>query len=92
MIGGLCNSNVTQRLGNIKQGPLIGAAVVKAHPFFKTIEWDRLYRREMKGPIIPRVKGPTDASNFSDYDAPSTACSAYTKDLQQKWEAEFKDF
>ncbi|KAL9130150.1 MAG: hypothetical protein Q9217_001585 [Psora testacea] len=92
VIGALCTANPSQRLGNIKQGDLQGAALVKAHPFFKSIDWDALYHRKMKGPIIPRVKGPTDSSNFTDYDAPSSQCSAYTKDMQQKYDHEFKDF
>ena len=92
LIGALCTVNPSQRLGNISQGDLHNSTLVKRHPFFKTIDWDALYHRKMKGPIIPRVKCPTDASNFSDYDAPSSHCSAYTKDMQQKYDQEFKDF
>ncbi|KAL9103192.1 MAG: hypothetical protein Q9163_001758 [Psora crenata] len=92
LIGALCTINPSQRLGNIKQGDLQGAALVKAQPFFKTTDWDALYHRKMKGPIVPRVKGPTDASNFTDYDAPPNHCNAYTKDMQQKYDHEFKDF
>ena len=92
VIGGLCTVTPTQRLGYIQQGEVKGAALVKAHPFFKSIDWDALYNRKMKGPILPKVKSPTDSSNFSDYDAPSSQCSAYTKDLQAKYDHEFKDF
>ncbi|KAL9633987.1 MAG: hypothetical protein Q9164_004362 [Protoblastenia rupestris] len=92
VIGALCTLNPSQRLGNIRQGDLQGAALVKVHPFFQKIDWDALYNRKMKGPIIPRLKGPTDASNFTDYDAPSSQCTPYTKDMQQKYDHEFKDF
>ena len=92
IIGALCTVDPAHRLGNISQGNLQGAATVKAHPFFKSIDWDALYNRKMKGPIIPKVKSPTDSSNFTDYDAPSSQCSAYTKDMQHKYDHEFKDF
>ena len=92
IIGGLCTVTATNRLGYIQQGDLKGAAVVKAHPFFKSINWDDLYNRKMKGPIVPTVKCPTDSSNFTDYDAPSSQCATYTKDLQAKFDHEFRDF
>lgn len=92
IIGALCTVDPSQRLGNIKQGDLTNSRLVKAHPFFKSIDWDALYHRKMKGPIIPKVKSATDSSNFNDYDAPSSHCSAYTKDMQAKYDHEFKDF
>lgn len=92
LISGLCTVNPSQRLGNITSGELSGTALVKAHPFFKSIEWDALYQRKIKGPIIPKVKGAADCSNFDDYPPPSETPSTYTKELQQKYDSEFKDF
>ena len=92
IIGGLCTVDPHRRLGYIKERDLGGAALVKAHPFFKSIDWDALYNRKMKGPIIPRVRCPTDSSNFTDYDAPPSHNSVYTKEMQQKYDHEFKDF
>ena len=92
LIGGLCTVSPSQRLGYIKRGDLAGAALVKAHPFFASIDWDALYQRKMQGPIVPTLRCPTDSSNFGEYDAPSSQCSAYTKDLQSKYDHEFKDF
>lgn len=92
VISQLCTVNPSQRLGNISSGGLEGTAVVKAHPFFKTIDWDALYHRTMKGPIIPKVRHPTDASNFDNYDPPTDSKSEYTRDMANKYDHEFKDF
>ncbi|XP_068576069.1 protein kinase C delta type-like [Cebidichthys violaceus] len=37
---------------------------VRAHPFFKTINWQALEKREMDPPFKPKVKSPSDCSNF----------------------------
>lgn len=37
-------------------------AEVKEHPFFLAIEWDKLLRRDVKAPFIPRVKDAMDIS------------------------------
>ena len=92
LISALCTVNPSQRLGNISRNGASGTACVKNHSFFKTIDWDALYNRKSKGPIIPKVKHPADTSNFDNYDPPSESKSEYTKDLAQKYEHEFKDF
>lgn len=92
LIGGLLTVNPSQRLGNITNNGVGGTALVKAHTFFKTIDWDALYHRKSKGPIIPKVKHAADCSNFDDYGPPSESSSTYTKDMQQKYDQEFKDF
>lgn len=92
LIGCLCTVNPSQRLGNISSGDQHGTAVVKSHQFFKTIDWDALYHRKVKGPIIPKVKHAADASNFDNYDPPSESKAEYTKDMAAKYDHEFKDF
>ena len=92
LIGSLCTVNPSQRLGNISSGGANGTALVKSHTFFKTIDWDALYHRKLPGPIIPKVKHAADASNFDNYDPPAESQSAYTKDMAQKFDHEFKDF
>ncbi|KAE8611687.1 hypothetical protein XENTR_v10012558 [Xenopus tropicalis] len=37
---------------------------IKVHPFFKTINWTALERRELEPPFKPKVKSPSDYSNF----------------------------
>lgn len=75
IIGGLCTVDVTKRLGNMKGGAL----AVKSHPWFKSIDWDALYHRKMKGPIIPHLKGPDDTRNFDEYDPEPEKKEPYTK-------------
>ncbi|KPP78693.1 protein kinase C delta type-like [Scleropages formosus] len=37
---------------------------IRAHSFFKTINWSVLERREVEPPFKPKVKAPNDCSNF----------------------------
>ncbi|CAL0316702.1 unnamed protein product [Lupinus luteus] len=54
----LCN--VEQRLG------AKGADEIKAHPWFKGIEWDKLY--QMEAAFIPEVNGELDTQNFEKFE------------------------
>ncbi|CAM8924408.1 hypothetical protein QQ045_022688 [Rhodiola kirilowii] len=54
----LCN--VEQRLGTK------GAYEIKAHPWFKNIEWDKLY--QMEAAFIPEVKDELDTQNFEKFE------------------------
>ncbi|KAJ6719411.1 SERINE/THREONINE-PROTEIN KINASE [Salix purpurea] len=54
----LCN--VDQRLGTN------GVDGIKAHPWFKCIEWDKLY--QMKAAFIPEVNDELDTQNFEKFD------------------------
>lgn len=51
-----------------------GVEDIKAHPWFRGIEWDTLY--EMEPPYKPKVSGELDTQNFEKFpeveDAPST--------------------
>lgn len=85
----LCKTNPTERLGYISGG----SARVKSHPFFEGINWDDLYHRRIKGPIIPRVDHPADTGNFEEYpDPPVSNLTPYTDDLKSKYEPLFADF
>lgn len=92
MIGALCTVDPSSRLGNITQHGVTGTALVKEHAFFEEINWEDLYQRKMKGPIIPTVRYAADSSNFDDYGPPVESHAPYTKEMQHKYEAEFKDF
>eukprot|EP01113_Clastostelium_recurvatum_P050528 TRINITY_DN958_c0_g1_i1.p1 TRINITY_DN958_c0_g1~~TRINITY_DN958_c0_g1_i1.p1 ORF type:complete len:471 (-),score=106.88 TRINITY_DN958_c0_g1_i1:139-1551(-) len=35
---------------------------IRQHPFFKSIDWDRLLRKEIEPPFVPSVKGKSDVS------------------------------
>ncbi|KAG4908368.1 hypothetical protein JHK86_056852 [Glycine max] len=54
----LCN--VDQRLGTK------GADEIKAHPWFKGIEWDKLY--QIKAAFIPEVNDELDTQNFEKFE------------------------
>jgi ribosomal protein S6 kinase alpha-5 len=41
------------------------AESVKRHPFFKSINWDDLLRRNIPAPFVPNISNNLDVSNFS---------------------------
>ena len=88
IIAGLCKVNPAQRLGNLTNG----TAGVKNHPYFKTIDWDSLYHRRKKGPILPEIKHAADTSCFDEYEDAPEKKSVYTSDMAEKYDREFKDF
>ena len=86
IIDKLCTVDVSKRLGNVKGG----AATVKAHPWFKSIDWDAVYHRRMQGPIVPHLKGADDTRNFDEYDAEPVHRDPYTKVCRLKVAHEVK--
>ena len=60
LIRGLLQRDPTKRLG---YGP-DGSAKVKAHPFFKLIDWKRLAARDVPSPFQPTVAGLESVENF----------------------------
>ncbi|KAF2672994.1 Pkinase-domain-containing protein [Microthyrium microscopicum] len=88
LISGLCTVDVSKRLGNISGG----AATVKFHPWFRNIDWDALYHRKSKGPIIPHLRGPADTRNFDDYEPEAKNRPAYSDELRNRYDEAFKDF
>jgi len=90
IISGLCKTNPTERLGYISGG----VNRIKEHPFFDGINWDDLYNRRMKGPILPRIDHPADAGNFEEYPAPPDPLklSPYTDEMRAQYEDMFRDF
>lgn len=88
LISGLCTVNPTHRLGNLSGG----VDRVKSHPFFAPIDWEALYYRKVKGPIIPKLLHPADTSCFDNYDPAPEQRGTYTKEMASKYDVEFKDF
>ncbi|TLD11482.1 hypothetical protein E2P81_ATG10358 [Venturia nashicola] len=88
LIGGLCTVDVTKRLGHTSGG----ASTIKAHPWFKNIDWDALYHRKMQGPIVPHLKSADDTRNFDEYDAEPVHRDAYTQEQKDKYDSMFADF
>ena len=61
LVSKLCEVDPSKRLGNLKGR----ASEVRNHVWFKDIDWTKLYKREMKGPIIPQLKGHVSALRVS---------------------------
>merc|ERR1711998_203495 len=40
------------------------AKLIKDHPFFGAVNWDKLMKKEVGPPFKPDIKGETDVSNF----------------------------
>ncbi|XP_014514307.1 serine/threonine-protein kinase tricorner isoform X2 [Vigna radiata var. radiata] len=76
----LCN--VEQRLGTK------GADEIKAHPWFKGVEWDKLY--QIKAAFIPEVNDELDTQNFEKFEEvdnqtqPSSKSGPWRKMLSSK--------
>ncbi|XP_072546244.1 ribosomal protein S6 kinase alpha-1 isoform X5 [Salminus brasiliensis] len=60
LLRALFKRNPTNRLGS---GP-DGAEEIKRHAFFFTIDWNKLFRREIKPPFRPAVARPDDTFYF----------------------------
>lgn len=54
LLSGLMERDPSKRLAD--------PTAIKAHPYFKGMDWDALLRKEVPPPYIPPVKGKTDTS------------------------------
>uniref|UniRef100_G3VW06 non-specific serine/threonine protein kinase n=1 Tax=Sarcophilus harrisii TaxID=9305 RepID=G3VW06_SARHA len=60
LLRALFKRNPSNRLG----AGLDGVEEIKRHPFFVTIDWNKLYRKEIKPPFKPAVGRPEDTFHF----------------------------
>ncbi|XP_028904919.1 ribosomal protein S6 kinase alpha-2 isoform X2 [Ornithorhynchus anatinus] len=60
LLRALFKRNPANRLG----AGLDGVEEIKRHPFFVTIDWNTLYRKEIKPPFKPAVGRPEDTFHF----------------------------
>jgi protein kinase A len=51
------------RLGNLSRGH----HDVKDHPWFASMDWEKLNNIELRAPWIPTIKNPLDSSHFEDF-------------------------
>lgn len=79
LIRGLCTVDRTKRLGNVEGG----AKRVKAHPFFAGVDWDQVYFRKMKGPIIPPVRFPGDSQCFDNVSSSLMTSAGFDSNISQ---------
>lgn len=60
LLEGLLTRDVEKRLGSGTDG----GKAVKAHPFFKDLDWDKLDRREITPPFKPKVASESDTGQI----------------------------
>eukprot|EP00127_Corallochytrium_limacisporum_P003647 Clim_evm35s151 gene=Clim_evmTU35s151 len=63
LLRGLLTHNPDERLGG---GPA-GSLAIKEHAFFRPIDWETLYAREMDPPFNPELENEVDTANFDPY-------------------------
>ncbi|GAB9472278.1 Agc protein kinase [Globisporangium polare] len=63
LLSGLLHKDASQRLGNRSPN---GMEDVFAHPFFASIDWYQLSTKQVVPPLVPKVSGPLDTSNFEE--------------------------
>ncbi|EGD82834.1 AGC/AKT protein kinase [Salpingoeca rosetta] len=63
LIGKLLHKDPAQRIG----GGARDGHEIQEHPWFASVDFDKLYRREIPAPFVPQVKSATDVSNFDDH-------------------------
>lgn len=56
----MLNKNCAKRLGAIADFD-----EVKDHPFFESIDWDKLLKCEIRAPFVPKIYYETDNYNIS---------------------------
>jgi len=61
VLKGFLNKNPVERLGC---HPQTGFADIQSHPFFKTIDWEMLYAKQIVPPYKPQVTSETDLDHF----------------------------
>ena len=59
LIVGLLNRDPRKRLGSKDD-----VEDIKTHPFFSSMDWDALMKKQIESPYKPQVKGNDDTDNF----------------------------
>jgi cGMP-dependent protein kinase len=85
LIQKLLHPKATKRLGVLKGG----ATLIKEHPWFRGFDWDALYNRKLKAPIIPKISSPEDMSNFDEYPDEEEEEFPPYEDDGSNWDADF---
>src|SRR5262249_40651970 len=57
----LLQRDPAQRLG----GGATDAEEIKAHPWFRTVDWQALYERRVEPPFVPPLRHALDVQNFA---------------------------
>jgi len=62
LLRGLLHKEPKLRLGNSERD----AQEIKSHPFFASIDWAKLEKKEIEAPFKPRVQSESDVGNFDE--------------------------
>ncbi|KAK9392277.1 serine/threonine-protein kinase N3 [Crotalus adamanteus] len=71
------------------------AKEIQSHPFFKEMDWDALFSRNLKPPLMPILKSATDVGNFDKEFTSQKPVLTPPRDalpLSVEEQARFKDF
>merc|ERR550525_971638 len=88
LITKLLKRNPDNRLGSSKDD----VEDIKKHAWFKTLDWDKLLKKEISPPYQPTVKSDTDVSNFSTEFTKEQAADTYAPPANLKAEEDFVGF
>ncbi|KTW26197.1 hypothetical protein T552_03089 [Pneumocystis carinii B80] len=88
LLAGLLTRNPEKRLGNL------GAAEIKSHPFFSSIDWKKLYTKKIQPPFKPNVENVCDTSNFDQEFTNETPIDSVADDshLSETIQRKFQDW
>lgn len=60
LLKNLLIGDLTKRYGNLHAG----SADIFGNGWFAEVDWDKLYRREIPAPYVPKIDGEGDASQY----------------------------
>lgn len=63
LLKSLLTSDLTKRFGNLKSG----SHDIFGHEWFGEVDWDRLYRRDIPAPYVPKIDGDGDTSQYVSF-------------------------
>ncbi|WRT66517.1 uncharacterized protein IL334_003476 [Kwoniella shivajii] len=86
LLKNLLVGDLTKRYGNLRAG----SSDIFAHGWFAEVDWDKLYRREIPAPYVPKIEGEGDASQFDRYQEADV--SAYGKEGTGPYDHFFTEF
>lgn len=75
--------DIPKRLGCMRGG----AGDIKAHKFFRELDWDALRARRIPAPWRPRLSNPLDTSNFDEYEEDDSV--EHYRDDGSHWDKDF---
>lgn len=59
-----------------------GIEEIKAHPYFKSLDWNMVKQRQLIPPYIPNVKTETDLSNFDEMFTSMPVCISHSSAIE----------